>query len=256
MKRDRLIFIPTYNEAGNVEAMWRALVDLKLDADILFMDDASPDGTGGILDRIRSADPSVHVIHRQSKLGIGTAHLEGIAWAYEHNYTILMTLDCDFTHRPEDLLKFLEGRESAEFLISSRYLSKAALAGWTLYRRLLTVVGHVLTTSLLGMPYDATTSFRLYRLDRIPRDLFNQVTSKGYSFFFESAYLLHVNGVVMKQVAVVLPPRSVGSSKMTLRDVWASLVQLSRLVRLRLRHRMQWAFNRNGVREPYRQTNP
>src|SRR5271157_2020858 len=100
-KQKALVFIPTYNEKENVEKMYREIVNLGLELDILFLDDNSPDGTGEILDRLAREIPNVSVIHRSDKLGIGSAHQVGIKWAYKNNYSLLITMDCDFTHPPD-----------------------------------------------------------------------------------------------------------------------------------------------------------
>src|ERR1700694_4738950 len=104
----RLIFIPTYNEVDNVELLFRQLESLNLDADFLFLDDNSPDGTGATIDRMAAANPRVHAIHRSGKLGVGSAQGVAIRWAYDHGYQILITMDCDFTHSPELIPRFLE----------------------------------------------------------------------------------------------------------------------------------------------------
>src|SRR5690349_20504841 len=106
--RKLLIFVPTYNEAENVEALYNQICDLKLDAHILFLDDNSPDGTGDIIDRLAAENPKVHVIHRPGKQGIGSAHTTGIRWAYQHGFQSLVTMDCDFTHSPQRIPEFLD----------------------------------------------------------------------------------------------------------------------------------------------------
>ena len=103
-----LIFIPTYNEAENAERLCRELVALELGADVLFCDDGSPDGTGGIVDRLANEHPRVHAMHRAGKLGIGSAHQDGIRHAYAHGYATLVTMDCDFTHQPADVQRLLK----------------------------------------------------------------------------------------------------------------------------------------------------
>lgn len=178
--------MPTYNERENVESMCRQLLSLNLDADILFMDDHSPDGTGDILDGLARANDRVFVAHRAGKLGIGSAHQEGIAWAYDRRYPILVTMDCDFTHSPSDiptLLKHLEGHDVA---VGSRYLQEGSLADWNLLRKSLTRFGHFLTKRLLKIQYDATGAFRAYRLTAIPEALFRLVPSRGYAFFLKA----------------------------------------------------------------------
>jgi dolichol-phosphate mannosyltransferase len=229
MLAKHLVLIPTYNERNNVARMHAELRNLPFATDIIFVDDNSPDGTGAVLDDIAARDPGVHVLHRSGKLGIGTAHLDGIRWAYRNGYTHLMTMDCDFTHRPEYLPQFMAAAKDCDFVISTRYGADGSLTGWTAYRKTLTRLGHTLTRRMLGMKYDATTSFRLYRLDRIPMSLINQVQSHGYAFFFESVYMLHLSGCKIREVPVVLPPRTEGQSKMDRSEVYASLVRFAKL---------------------------
>ena len=214
----RLIFVPTYNEAENVEALYRQIQTLGLETDYLFLDDNSPDGTGQIIDRLAAENPRVHTLHRRGKLGIGSAHRDGICWAHQHAYQVLVTLDCDFTHSPELIPEFLQFCSEYDVVVGSRYMNKNSLAGWSVLRRLLTAVGHFLTRTLLHMPQDATGAFRVYRLDRIPEGVFDAVYSRSYSFFFESLYVLWLNNYRIKEIPISLPARTYGHSKMAWRD--------------------------------------
>jgi len=224
-----LIFIPTYNERENVESMAAQILAQGLDADLLFLDDRSPDGTGEVLDSLAARDPRVRVIHRAGKLGVGSAHLHGIRWAYDHGYETLITMDCDFTHSPQDLGRMLEAACEHDVTVGSRYLRAGSLPGWNLLRRFLTRFGHFLTRHLLKFDYDATGAFRIYRLSRIPRDVFGLVTSMGYAFFFESLFLLHRNGCSIGEVPIILPARTYGHSKMSFWEPYRSLKQVCAL---------------------------
>jgi dolichol-phosphate mannosyltransferase len=224
-----LIFIATYNEAENVEPLFQRIRQLNLGADILFLDDNSPDGTGRIIDRIAAENPNVHTIHRSGKQGIGSAHLAGIAWAYEHGYQTLVTMDCDFTHSPERIVDFLAHTRTHDIVVGSRYMQQGSLRTWNLLRKSLTRVGHLLTTGLLRMPYDATGAFRLYRLDRIPAGVFGLVYSRSYSFFFESLYICWLNGARIHEIPIDLPARTYGHSKMAWRDALRSTMLLAHL---------------------------
>ena len=221
-----LVFIPTYNERENVRALYEEIRALGLDLDIVFMDDNSPDGTGAVLDGLAASDPGMAVLHRSGKLGVGSAHAEGIAWAYARGYRTLITMDCDFTHPPAAIADLLQASAEADVVVGSRYLARRSLAGWNLLRKVLTLTGHLLTRVLLGMSYDATGAFRLYRLDRIPRQAFGMVSSKGYSFFFESLYILHFNRFRIREIPIVLPPRTYGHSKMSFREARHSVALL------------------------------
>jgi dolichol-phosphate mannosyltransferase len=221
-----LLAIPTYNERDNVERLLAEIALVRLDLDIVFLDDASPDGTGEVLDGLKTLYPRLAVVHRSGKLGIGSAHLDAIAWAYERNYNVLLTMDADFTHPPSYLPELLRRGEEVDVVVGSRYLLHNSLDEWTLFRRLLTRGGHLLTRTLLGLQEDASSAYRLYRLDRIPRAVFGLVRARGYSFFFESLYVLRLNRYRIAEVPIVLPARASGRSKMGLMDACKGLLHL------------------------------
>jgi dolichol-phosphate mannosyltransferase len=209
--------------------MCERLLKLELGVDILFMDDASPDGTGAVLDALARKHPAVSVIHRPAKLGIGSAHLAGIAYAYDHGYRRLVTLDADFTHSPERIPAFLARAESSDVVIGSRHIGTESLPGWSIFRKVLTKAGHILTQRLLGMSHDATGAFRVYNLETIPRALFGLVQSRGYAFFFESLLILYRNSFSIAEVPIKLPARSAGHSKMSYLEIQRSLRMLFEL---------------------------
>jgi dolichol-phosphate mannosyltransferase len=233
-----LIFIPTYNEAENVERLCRELTALQLGADILFCDDASADGTGEIIERLSEEFPHVRVIHRSGKLGIGSAHHEGIRYAYAEGYETLVTMDCDFTHQPTDVLRLLQAAQASgrSVTVGSRYLKRHSLPGWNPLRRSLTHLGHFLTVTLLHLPHDATGALRVYQLGTIPEELFDRVRSYGYSFFFESLFVLYRNGFPIEEMPIALPARTYGSSKMSLPETLRSASRLIRLYIASIRH--------------------
>jgi dolichol-phosphate mannosyltransferase len=222
--RKRLILIPTYNEKENVERLSREILALKLaNTDVLFIDDNSPDGTGKLLNNISKKNKKIKVIHRPAKNGIGSAHLYGINWAYKHGYSDLVTMDSDFTHSPLDIYKIIKASNDYDVVVGSRYLKNKSIIGWSFRRRVLTKLGHFITKILLNLKYDASNAFRLYRLDRIPRKVFSLVTSKSYSFFLESLYILNINGLKIGEIPIKLPARIYGQSKMALKDVLKSV---------------------------------
>lgn len=231
MTTKTLIFVPTFNERHNVERMVAELLSLDTDADILFMDDDSPDGTGDILDTIAAREPRLSVVHRSGKLGIGSAHLDGIRQAYALGYERLVTLDCDFTHKPADVMRLIAHSEGADVTAGSRYLASNSLPGWNVIRRSLTGLGHFLTLHLLRIPFDATGALRAYDLRKIPSELFELVRARGYGFFFESMFLLVRNGHSVRELPIVLPARTYGSSKMTVKETLRSGTRLLSLWR-------------------------
>jgi dolichol-phosphate mannosyltransferase len=226
MSPKTLIFIPTYNERENVGPMCEQIFALGLDADLLFMDDGSPDGTGQLLDTLAAEHSRMRVVHRAGKAGIGSAHKAGIKLAYDEGYERLVTLDCDFTHRPEMIGQFLERCDTADAVVGSRYLETGSLPGWSALRKSLTTLGHVLTKNMLGISQDATGAFRAYNLTKISRELFDLVQSNGYAFFFESMLVLQRNGLAIAEIPIMLPARTYGSSKMTVDEVRRSVATL------------------------------
>ncbi len=157
------------------------------------------------------------------------AHNEvGISWAYEHNYEILVTMDCDFTHSPSYIIDFIKLSDKANIVVGSRYMQKDSLATWNLFRKFLTYLGHFLTVNILNMPYDASGAFRLYSLKRSTKP-FSINHFKGYSFFFESLFILYFNKITIVETPIGLPSRTYGTSKMTYNDAWKSLQFLLKL---------------------------
>lgn len=229
-----LILVPTYNERDNVIKLINQLDQLNLKFDFLFIDDNSPDKTGEVLDELAIKKPHLHIIHRPMKLGVGSAHVDGIEWAYKNGYDILITMDSDFSHSPLSLHKFMELKDTADVIVGSRYLRKNSLPNWNMARKFLTYFGHFMTKMFLGMPYDATGALRLYRLDKISQSCFSRERSQGYSFFFESLFILYKNGYKIKEIAINLPARTYGRSKMKFSDAFFSLTLLVKMTYLNI----------------------
>ena len=133
-----LVFVPCYNEADNVTPLVKRISALELDADILFCDDDSPDGTGDILEALATQFPRLTVMRRPGKLGVGSAHVDGIRYAIANGYARLVTRDCDFSHAPEDIPRLLSASIDAVIVTGSRFKTPDSLPGWTLHRRALT----------------------------------------------------------------------------------------------------------------------
>ena len=218
-KSETLVFLPTYNEAGTVQEIHSMIRSELPDADILFIDDASPDGTADILEVLREEDHRLFLIRRKGKLGIGSAHKEAIAWAYALSYRLLITMDSDRAHSPEYLCKFIELSDHFSVVVGSRFHNNKSLDGWNNWRRFLTYTGHFLTRLFLGMEYDATGAYRAYRLDQIPQGLFSLIRKNDYAFFFESLKVLDMNGTPIGEHPIHLPIRTYGNSKMRFRDI-------------------------------------
>lgn len=222
---DLLIFIPTYKERENVRLIVEGLRYNLGPVPILFCDDNSPDGTYEELESLRREDDAIHVMRRPGKLGIGSAHKDGIREAARRGYRRLLTMDCDLTHQPSDCKRFIDCSDG-DVVVGSRFVDPSSLADWNWMRKALTHGGHVATTWLLRLPYDATGALRLYHLDRIGVTWLDAVTSDGYAFFFESLMVLHDRHVAIRELPIRLPKRTYGSSKMSMRELCKSVGML------------------------------
>ncbi len=242
-----LVIIPTYNERENIEPIVNQLAALKIELTCLFVDDGSPDGTGPEVERLSVSHPWIRLIQRGAKRGIGGAHLDGLAWAKAEGFEIVVTMDCDLTHSPSDIPALLEASDRADVVVGSRYLRKGSLEGWNWRRKILTLTAHLLTRILLGIPYDCTGAFRVYRMDRIPQDVFGLVRSRSYPFFFESLFLLAVNGARIVELPISLPPRTYGSSKMPADEPFRGIRQLVDVAVDRLLQPERFRIPRNPV---------
>lgn len=226
MCSDLLVALPTYNERRNVAGLASRIRALPLTADILFVDDGSPDGTGAELDRLAKEMSGVHVIHRPFRQGIGSAHKTALRYAYQSGYRFLITLDADGTHPPEDIPHLMANAAEATVIVASRFQSVSADQRhyWQIMQSRL---GHRLTGWLFGLPADMSNAFRLYCLDQIDPQIFLLCRSNGYGFFPESLYRLHQRGALIAEVPVILAPRQWGKSKMRLRDIGGWIVRLT-----------------------------
>jgi glycosyltransferase involved in cell wall biosynthesis len=228
-RNEILIFTPTYNEAENIRSLIERLLKVGLPADILVVDDNSPDGTGDIVAEMMRNQPNLKLLSREGKQGIGSAHLTALRYAKAEGYRLFVSLDADYSHKPEDIPRLLELKDTYDIVVGSRFQRESSLREWNLLRRFLTHLGHFLTRVLLRLPYDASGGLRLYRLDRIPLALFNRIESRDYEFFFESLTLFHVTGFKIGELPVDLPARTYGHSKMEIGHMVRGLLHLFRL---------------------------
>lgn len=225
---DLLIFIPTYKERANVRLIVEGLRYNLGPVPILFCDDNSPDGTYDVIQELARTDGNIDAMLRPGKLGIGSAHKDGIREAFRRGYRRLLTLDCDLTHQPSDCARFV-AYERGDVVVGSRFADPESLADWNWVRKALTRGGHLATTWLLRLPYDATGALRLYHLDRLGIDWLDRVQSDGYAFFFESLMVLHARGAAIEELSIRLPKRTYGDSKMSIRELARSVAMLMRL---------------------------
>jgi dolichol-phosphate mannosyltransferase len=211
-----LVVVPTYNEADNVEAVAARLRAAVPDAHLLVVDDGSPDGTGQVADRLAAADPCVHVLHRTHKAGLGAAYIAGFAWAREQGFDVVVEMDADGSHAPEELPRLLAALEDADLVLGSRWVEGGSVVNWPKSRELLSRGGNWWTRTALGMPLrDATGGYRAYRrhvLDALPLDA---VASQGYCFQVDLAWRAWRDGARVVEVPITFVERVRGESKMS-----------------------------------------
>lgn len=223
-----LVLVPTYNERENVArivARTRAAVP---EAEVMVLDDNSPDGTGQLADELAAADPAVHVLHRAGKQGLGAAYLAGFAWALENGYDAAVEMDADGSHQPEQLRALLVAAEDADVVIGSRWVRGGSVVNWPAHRKALSVGANVYTRLLLGMPVsDATAGFRVYRASTLRRLDLETVRSQGYCFQVDMTWRAIRQDMIVVEVPIEFIERAVGCSKMSQDIVRESLIMIT-----------------------------
>lgn len=219
-----LVILPTYNEAGTIaEVIERALASTP-HVDVLVVDDNSPDGTGGIADRIAAGESRVRVIHRPAKGGLGPAYLAGFRFGLDAGYDALIEMDSDLSHHPEDLPRFLERVGDADLVIGSRYVDRGATENWSPFRRALSRAGTAYAKLLLRLPLaDATSGYRLYRREVLEEIALERIATQGYAFQIEMAWRAWIIGFRIVEIPITFTERREGTSKMSKRIVAEAL---------------------------------
>lgn len=208
--------MPTLNELKNLEVLIPDVLTNYPELDLLIIDDGSRDGTLPYLNSLSGVASAVKFIDRGTKLGIGSAHVEGLIYASERKYEYILTMDADQTHRIADLGTLLKAREElASMVIGSRYIRGGGVIGWTLFRNTLTRLGHLVTSIFFLTSLDMSSGMRLYRTEMIPLEILKREAPANYDFFFVSVLIYKKLGLKISQVPIKLDPRGYGNSKMS-----------------------------------------
>lgn len=224
-----LVFSATYNEADNVKQLLQDIWTVRPAADILIVDDASPDGTGALVSQIAETEPRLKIIHRPSKLGLGTAHHLAMLFAIRAGYDVLITMDADHSHDPRCIPRLTEKLTTADFVIGSRYMSGGS-CDYRGYRRTISVAANAAARLLLQLPlHEFTTSFRAFRVQRLAQVNFAKMHNEGYSFFMESVYRLHQAGLKVAEVPISFRDRYAGDSKIPRFEIFRGIGKLLHL---------------------------
>ncbi len=231
MAEKALVVIPTYNEASNLPTLVPQVLAQDPRLEVLVVDDNSPDGTGPMAGALALANPRVHVLHREAKLGLGTAYLTGFRWALERGYEYVFEMDADFSHDPVHLPEFLRAAANADLVLGSRYLGgKVTVVNWPIGRLMLSYWANVYARWVTGLRiWDLTGGFKCFHRRVLEAVDLSQVRSNGYAFQIEMSVRAWRNGFKLAEVPIVFVDRTVGQSKMNRKIVREAIWIVPRL---------------------------
>jgi len=236
-----LVFTATYNEADNVKKLAEKVFRNMPAADLLVIDDNSPDGTGKVLDDMAAKNNQIHVIHRPAKLGLGSAHRLAMKYAVANKYDILITMDSDLSHNPDYIPKMVGLLDKDDFVTGSRYV-KGGRSDYGAYRKIISHTANILARALLGIPLkECTTSLRGFRIELLNKINIDAIRSDGYSFFFESIFYVTRLTKKFSEFPIYFENRASGVSKISKTEIMKSVINL---IRLSL---MRWAFDEKRI---------
>jgi dolichol-phosphate mannosyltransferase len=224
-----LVVMPTYNEAATVRKVVERVRAAVPAAEVLIVDDSSPDGTGEIADSLAQLDSHVHTLHRARKEGLGKAYVAGFRWGLERDFDTLVEMDADGSHQPEELPNLLVALRDADVVLGSRYVAGGRVVDWPLRRELLSRGGNTYSRIALGVPLrDTTGGYRAYRASALRRLELATVASAGYCFQVDLAWRAVRAGLRVAEVPITFVERTEGASKMSGVIVREALWQVTR----------------------------
>ena len=226
-----LVIVPTYNERFNIARLIPAVLAQDPSLEVLVVDDASPDGTGEVVDGIAANNNRVHVIHRSGKLGLGTAYKAGFRWALERKYDLVFEMDADFSHNPERLPEFLAMVKEADLVLGSRYQNgHVNVVNWPMSRLFLSYAANIYARAITGLPiFDTTGGFKCFRRNVLESIDLNSVKSNGYAFQIEMSYRAWKRGFSLVEIPIIFVDRTEGESKMSKKIVREAIWMVWRL---------------------------
>lgn len=223
-----LVIVPTYNEAESLPPIIARIRDSVPEAHVLVADDNSPDGTGDIADALAANDANVKVMHRHGKEGLGAAYIAGFGWGLQNGYDVLVEMDADGSHQPEQLPLLLDALRNADLVLGSRWIPGGGTENWSKGREVLSRGGNAYARAMLGVPiHDATGGYRAFRADTLRRLDLHTVASQGYCFQVDLAWRTVQRGMRVREVPITFVERSVGSSKMSRAIVAEALLRVT-----------------------------
>jgi dolichol-phosphate mannosyltransferase len=219
-----VVIIPTYNETLTLPTIVARVRSAVPEAHVLVIDDNSPDGTGALADSIAAGDSNVEVMHRRGKEGLGAAYLAGFAWALDAGYDVIVEMDADGSHQPEQLPDLLAALRDADLVLGSRWVTGGGVVNWPKSREILSRGGNAYTRFMLGVPLrDATGGYRAFRASTLRSLDLDEVASQGYCFQVDLAWRAVQRGMRVTEVPITFVERTAGTSKMSQRIVVEAL---------------------------------
>ena len=226
----KVILVPTYNEAGNLETLVSKILALSLGLDILVIDDNSPDGTGEMAERMSHTRSFVKVLHRVKKEGLGRAYRDGFLWALQNKYDVILQMDADLSHDPAALPEFLKEIQNCDAVFGSRYLNGVRVQNWSFKRLVLSKVSNEFVRIVLGLPAtDTTTAYKCFRRKVIEAVDWKRLRGRQNAFLIELVWMTVKNGFRTKEIPFTFTERESGESKMNLKVAAESLGTVFRL---------------------------
>jgi dolichol-phosphate mannosyltransferase len=212
-----LVIIPTYNESQNIKAILGEIFSLSIEnLHVLIVDDNSPDGTAEIVKEVQETNPSVHLMERPDKAGLGTAYVDGFKYALERDYDRMIEMDADFSHDPKELPNLLTASKEKDVVIGSRYVKGVNVVNWPLGRLILSVLASKYTRFITGLPlHDCTAGFKCFHREVLETIDLDRIHSDGYSFQIEMNFKAWKKGFSIGEIPIVFVDRAAGSSKMS-----------------------------------------
>jgi dolichol-phosphate mannosyltransferase len=225
-----LTIIPTYNELESLPKTLQRLRAAVPASDVLVVDDNSPDGTGKLADSFAADDAQVHVLHRQGKAGLGAAYIAGFRWGLAEGYDVLVEMDADGSHQPEQLPQLLEAlEEGADLAMGSRWVAGGSVVNWPLYRQMISRTGSTYARLMLGLKIkDVTGGYRAFRRTTLEKLNLDQVDSVGYGFQVDLAWRVAKLGLRIEERPITFVERELGASKMSGNIVVEAMINVTK----------------------------
>jgi dolichol-phosphate mannosyltransferase len=225
-----LVVVPTFNERENIARIIEEVLGTDPGIELLIVDDNSPDGTGEVADRAAAENPRVHTLHREGKMGLGSAYVEGFRYALREGYDAVFEMDADFSHDPKAIPDFLEKLADHDLVLGSRYLDGVSVINWPMSRLLLSYFANIYARVVTGAPIrDLTGGFKCFRREVLEAIDLDRVHSDGYAFQIEMDVKAWKKGFRVVEMPIIFVERGVGTSKMSRRIIWEALWLVWRL---------------------------